>query len=494
MTIAPTSFLPSGISPAASAPASAATGDFCQALGVAIAGTDAGAGAAQPVMGAGAASASGAAQPVTGANAASAVLPGKGIGMDALLSTGVVAPPAGETPPLPTNTNLPLAPGASLEGELGEPNLATSTAVEGDDTNLEPMTDVVELGHSTPAKTPSRPVADLRPAAVQTGSAAAGQSTTPPTPTIPALQAVAAADVSEAPKNVDDVDAGADDEIPADAPATSATSSQPASIPLAGLPVTPTAAQPLKPQEAPQNPVGAPARGAQSAVTATARSTNAAVDAADNQAVPGAGFADRLAAQTNATAPAPRQEAAAAATGVLPAAQIGTDSAPSLGTAPAAAHAVKPQEVPSVAAQSGRIGHEMGVHIARRVVDGGNELTVRLNPAEMGRVEVRIAFDDTGTLRATVAAERPAALDLLRRDSADLGRALNDAGVRADGQSFRFDTRAGTGDGQAWQRNGGQQDGGRQQQSGGRGYSGEVPADEPVYRALRTSGRVDLMA
>ncbi|MBB5713700.1 flagellar hook-length control protein FliK [Sphingomonas aerophila] len=491
MTIAPTSFLPNGLSPAASASASPATGGFGQALGAAIAGVDASVGSAQPV---------------TGANAASPMLPGKGVGMDALLSTGLVAPPATTTPP-PIDANAPLVPGALPEGELAEPDLATSIAMEGNDDVLEPTTAAVEPGRSAPAKTPAHVVAADRAASVPVGTPA-GQSSAPPPPTISTLQAAVAADVSDASKDGDTAEAVTDDQVSADAPGTSATSNQPAPVILVVVPVASVAAPPRLSPAAPRNLGDVPAGTAQAAVTAIARGADgaAAADgtaiapgvgdaaAANDQAAPDTGFADRLAAQTTVPAPAARQEAAVPPTALPPAVRIGTDAASPLATAPAAAHAVKPQEMPSVTAQSGRIGHEMGVHIARRVIDGSSELTVRLNPAEMGRVEVRIAFDDAGTLRATVAAERPAALDLLRRDSADLGRALNDAGVRADGQSFRFDTRAGTGDGQAWQRNGSQQDGGRQQQSGGRGYAGDTPADEPVYRALRTSGRVDLMA
>ena len=132
----------------------------------------------------------------------------------------------------------------------------------------------------------------------------------------------------------------------------------------------------------------------------------------------------------------------------------------------------------------------MGVEIARRVLAGGDELTVRLNPIEMGRIEVRFSFDEGGALRAVVAAESVAALEMLRRDSADLGRALSDAGVRADAQSFRFDSRSGNGDAnQFWQR---QQQGGGNSRASSHETAGNEP--DPIYRSLRTSGQIDLMA
>jgi hypothetical protein len=162
--------------------------------------------------------------------------------------------------------------------------------------------------------------------------------------------------------------------------------------------------------------------------------------------------------------------------------------------APVAA-ATPPSPVPEarVMAEPGRMGHEMAVAIARHTAEGGGEaLTVRLNPAEFGRIDVTLSFDDRGTLRAVLAAETPAALDVLRRDSADLGRALSDAGMRTDAQSFRFDTRQGGADagGQGAQ---GQQ---RWQPAATPRTLATAGADlpEPEYRPLRTRGGVDLMA
>jgi flagellar hook-length control protein FliK len=161
----------------------------------------------------------------------------------------------------------------------------------------------------------------------------------------------------------------------------------------------------------------------------------------------------------------------------------------------AAAPAAQPAPVPEarVPAEPGRMGHGMAVAIARHTAEGGGEaLTVRLNPAEFGRIDVTLSFDDRGTLRAVLAAETPAALDMLRRDSADLGRALSDAGMRTDAQSFRFDTRQGGADA------GGQgTPGGHRWQPGATPRTAATATNEtaqPEYRPLRTRGGVDLMA
>ncbi|MDF0542546.1 flagellar hook-length control protein FliK [Sphingobium sp. H39-3-25] len=158
----------------------------------------------------------------------------------------------------------------------------------------------------------------------------------------------------------------------------------------------------------------------------------------------------------------------------------------------AAASAAMTPHSPVVAAQTGRIGSDMGVEIARAVNDGRDDVLIRLDPAEMGRIDVRLSFDRDGVLRAVMAADSPAALDMLRRETGDLSRALADAGVRADAQSLKFDSRA-SDQGQGGYR--GQQGsaGGNGRGDGGTG-SAETASADPIYRQLRSSGRIDLMA
>jgi flagellar hook-length control protein FliK len=147
-----------------------------------------------------------------------------------------------------------------------------------------------------------------------------------------------------------------------------------------------------------------------------------------------------------------------------------------------------------VAAQPGRFGTEMGVAIAHHAVAGKPEtITVRLDPKDLGRIEVQLSFDDAGTLRAVVTADTPGALEMLRRESGDLGRALADAGLRSDAQSLRFDTRTPGGNDPGQRQPGADP---RQPQTRQRRADTEYQgfAETPIYRPLRTSGRVDLTA
>jgi hypothetical protein len=71
--------------------------------------------------------------------------------------------------------------------------------------------------------------------------------------------------------------------------------------------------------------------------------------------------------------------------------------------------------------------------------DGAQRLTMRLQPPELGQVQVRI---DRPTLdapaRVAITVERPETLTLLLRDQPQLQRALDQAGVPAEGRSVTF--------------------------------------------------------
>lgn len=134
-------------------------------------------------------------------------------------------------------------------------------------------------------------------------------------------------------------------------------------------------------------------------------------------------------------------------------AEAGPDATPAL--APTSSRDAMPnsparaEASPVIAAASPRFGEELGIAIARHASRGpegsAETLTVRLDPPEHGRIEVRLHFEDGGPLRAVVAASNASTLDLLRRDSADLARALAQAGVSTDAQSFSFGSQSGQG-------------------------------------------------
>jgi flagellar hook-length control protein FliK len=70
--------------------------------------------------------------------------------------------------------------------------------------------------------------------------------------------------------------------------------------------------------------------------------------------------------------------------------------------------------------------------------DGGQQMTVRLHPAELGMVQVRIAQAPSGTTQVEITAENPATLLALQRDQPQLHRTLDDAGIAAAGRTVTF--------------------------------------------------------
>lgn len=65
-------------------------------------------------------------------------------------------------------------------------------------------------------------------------------------------------------------------------------------------------------------------------------------------------------------------------------------------------------------------------------------LVVRLEPAELGRVDVRIEREPGGPARISLLVERPDTLHAIQRDQAHLHRALDLAGVPPDGRQVQY--------------------------------------------------------
>jgi flagellar hook-length control protein FliK len=86
-------------------------------------------------------------------------------------------------------------------------------------------------------------------------------------------------------------------------------------------------------------------------------------------------------------------------------------------------------------------GIQVAIHLARAVQEGLDRINIRLNPAELGRVDVKLEVRHDGTTMAIVAADRQETIDLLQRDAKGLERALQEAGIKADAGSMSFNLR-----------------------------------------------------
>jgi len=108
-------------------------------------------------------------------------------------------------------------------------------------------------------------------------------------------------------------------------------------------------------------------------------------------------------------------------------------------------------------AQGPSPAEQVSVRITRALQAGNDKISIRLNPAELGRVEVKVELAHDGRMTAVVTADNKDTLDLLRRDASELQKALQEGGIDLDSGNLAFNLRgedgqnADQGDGNAGQ-------------------------------------------
>jgi flagellar hook-length control protein FliK len=117
----------------------------------------------------------------------------------------------------------------------------------------------------------------------------------------------------------------------------------------------------------------------------------------------------------------------------VPAAAVQTAPAPPPAASAPAAATLVPYTAPVLVPPDA-----LAATIARKALDGANRFEIRLDPAELGRLDVTIEVDETGHTRAHIRAERPEALELLQRDAKGMEQALRQAGLQTDQSSLSF--------------------------------------------------------
>jgi flagellar hook-length control protein FliK len=191
--------------------------------------------------------------------------------------------------------------------------------------------------------------------------------------------------------------------------------------PIAGARATP----PHNPQLQPAAPA-APAGAASLSPAATGTASSAIVPVKQMQPPPAIEALSRAhTAQTQAPDAAP---ATAPATTAAPAA------AP---PAPTATHTVA-----AIAAPAAQIAHAVAVHIAAGAT--GN-VTIHLQPAELGAVQVRIERAHDGSATVTVQVEKSETLHALQQDMPRLHQALDRAGLPTEARQVTLHLAAATG-------------------------------------------------
>ncbi len=108
--------------------------------------------------------------------------------------------------------------------------------------------------------------------------------------------------------------------------------------------------------------------------------------------------------------------------------------------------------------------------IATTIIKGSadgqsKDITLRLDPPDLGKVEVKMTIDKDAGLKAQIVVEKPETYLMLQRDSHVLHQALNDAGLDVGGNSLSFEMAK---DGSAF----GQNNNGGNGNGGGSAYTG----------------------
>ncbi|MBN8962602.1 MAG: flagellar hook-length control protein FliK [Rhizobiales bacterium] len=83
----------------------------------------------------------------------------------------------------------------------------------------------------------------------------------------------------------------------------------------------------------------------------------------------------------------------------------------------------------------------LAVQIAASARAGNSRFEIRLDPAELGRIDVRLDVDRHGHVSSHLTVEKPETLAMLRQDAPQLQRALEDAGLKTGQNGLQFSLR-----------------------------------------------------
>jgi flagellar hook-length control protein FliK len=84
---------------------------------------------------------------------------------------------------------------------------------------------------------------------------------------------------------------------------------------------------------------------------------------------------------------------------------------------------------------------QVAFEVARQFEAGNTRFQIRLDPADLGRIDVKLDLDKSGTVSAHMFVERPETLDLMMRDQRALQQALQQAGLDSGKTSLEFSLR-----------------------------------------------------
>lgn len=135
---------------------------------------------------------------------------------------------------------------------------------------------------------------------------------------------------------------------------------------------------------------------------------------------------------------------------------------------------------------------QIAFELARQTSEGNTRFQIRLDPAELGRIDVQLDIDNTGQVNARLFVEKAETLDLMQRDQRGLEKALHQAGLDSAKTNLEFSLKQNNG-GDAHQH--GRNHQGRGSSAANRpGELAEAPPTINLYRASLSASGVNIIA
>nr|WP_248307064.1 flagellar hook-length control protein FliK [Devosia sp. 1635] len=139
---------------------------------------------------------------------------------------------------------------------------------------------------------------------------------------------------------------------------------------------------------------------------------------------------------------------------------------------------------------------QLAFELVHQANAGNSHFQIRLDPPELGRIEVKLEFDAAGQVNARLIVDKSETLDLMQRDQRGLERALQQAGLDASKTNLEFSLRQNPSPGDGRQGNGQEQE--RRGSFGGGPSGGDAdPLPLPsvnLYRGSLAAGGVNIIA
>ncbi len=137
------------------------------------------------------------------------------------------------------------------------------------------------------------------------------------------------------------------------------------------------------------------------------------------------------------------------------------------------------------------VTEQISLQVRKALDDGNNRIRIKMQPASLGQVEVRMEVGHDGSLKAVIAADKHETFEWLQRDARSLERALQESGFKTDSGSLSFQYRGGEG---GQQRSFAEQQQHRAWATADRGVldaTVSITTEAPVRQTVAT-GRLDL--